>query len=113
MALGGSVKQTRTAGALGLRERCYLHGGSSRPFGKAHRPFAAQGKQECLCHLEAATVDGVYSRRAASFSHRFGLMHFKRKGGNDSPSNPSTLPKLTGVRGSDILLVSDYTAKEY
>jgi hypothetical protein len=44
MALGGSVKQTRTAEALGLRDWCYLHGGCSQPLGKAHRPFVPQGK---------------------------------------------------------------------
>jgi hypothetical protein len=44
MALGGSVKQTRTAEALGLRERCYVYGGCCSPLGKARRPFVPQGK---------------------------------------------------------------------
>jgi hypothetical protein len=99
MALGGSVKQTRTAEALGLREWRYC----------ARRLLLAirKGAKALRCGQVGLPVPLKLPPALRTNALQ------ARKGVTMSPSNPNTLCKLTGVRGSDILLVSDYTTKEH
>gem|GEM_PF-5795515 len=99
MALGGSVKQTTTRSAR-----------LTRTVLPARRQFPAvrQSAQALRCS-EQARVRVPLKLPPALRTNALQA----RKGVTMSPSNPNTLRKLTGVRGSDILFVSGYTTKEH